>query len=174
MAISDPWFRCQALASAARYASEAKVVSVAEEALSAAAECSDDYKRAAVAAWPIRALVERGHSGLAVEALNRARQWALVATPGGSRAEALLNLMQAGWTLGASIRRQFVDDLIALHATDNYWRVRRALVDSLMMLSLEDRDLALGIAEQIIDDRCRARALRGIQGETTRRPRGFF
>jgi hypothetical protein len=55
LAIEDPWFRCQALASAARHADEAEVEQVAQESLAAAAECHDDYKRAAVAAWPIRA-----------------------------------------------------------------------------------------------------------------------
>jgi hypothetical protein len=174
LAIEDPWFRCQALASAARHADEAEVEQVAQESLAAAAECHDDYKRAAVAAWPIRALVERGHAALALVALGQARQRALAATPHASRAEALLGLLQGGWHLGASIRRQLVEDLAALHATDTFWRVGRALVDALEMLSTEDRDLARAIAERIGDDRCRAKALAGIQAERPCRPRNYF
>jgi hypothetical protein len=142
--------------------------------LVAAAECHDDYKRAAVAAWPIRALVERGRAALALDALGRARQRALAATPYASRAEALLGLLQGGWHLGASTRRQLVEDLVALHATDTFWRVGRALVDALEMLSKEDRDLARAIAERIADDRCRAKALASIQAERVCGPRSYF
>ena len=174
LAIKDPWFRCQALASAARHADEAKVQQVAQESLVAAAECHDDYKRAAVAAWPIRALVERGRAALALDALGQARQRALTAAPYASRAEALLSLLQGGWHLGASTRRQLVEDLVALHATDSFWRVGRALVDALEMLGKEDRDLARAIAERIADDRCRAKALAGIQAERACGPRSYF
>ncbi|MCC7063384.1 MAG: hypothetical protein IT456_11305 [Planctomycetes bacterium] len=174
LAIKDPWFRCQALAASARYADESKVEQVAEESLMAAAECHDNYKQAAVAAWPIRALVERGRAALAWDALGRARERALAATPPSSRAEALLALLQGGWDLGASTRRQLVEDLAALHATDTFWRVGRALVNALEMLSKEDRDLARAIAERIADDRCRAKALAGIQTERACGPRKYF
>lgn len=172
--IKDPWFRCQALASAARHADETKIEQVAQESLMAAAECDDDYKQAAVAAWPIRALVERGRVDLASDALQRARERALLATPPSSRAEALLGLLQGAWDLGASTRRQLVEDLAALHATDIFWRVGRALVQGLEMLSKEDPNLAYSIAERIADDRCRAKAIASIQAERACGPRSYF
>lgn len=59
-AVDDPWFRCQALASVARYAADAKVEVIAREAIIAAKGDRDAYRTIAVRAWPIAALAERG------------------------------------------------------------------------------------------------------------------
>src|SRR5258708_21240003 len=57
--ISDPWFRCQALAHVARYASTELVSPIAQEALNTALEQEDAYKAVAASAWPVRAVIER-------------------------------------------------------------------------------------------------------------------
>jgi len=92
--VPDPWFRAQALAAVARWIEEHRVETVARESLASARSCDDDYKRAAVCVWPIRALLERGQEQPAIHALREARQCALAATPAASQAEALSGLLQ--------------------------------------------------------------------------------
>lgn len=172
--IPDPWYRAQALAAVARWIAKHRVAAIARESLASAEACDDDYKRAAVAAWPIRALVERGHEPLAREALANARRHALAATPAASQAEALLGLLQGAWDLGSSTRRQLVEDLAAVHRQDTFWRVGRALVNALEMLGGTDPELAREIAAAITDDRCRSKALRAIDTGRTCGPRDYF
>src|SRR5262249_26851219 len=60
--IENPWYRCQALAHVARHGPPAIVEKIAREALLAAQEERDPYKQVAAAAWPVRALIERGRT----------------------------------------------------------------------------------------------------------------
>ena len=173
-AIDDPWFRCQALAAAARFAAEADVEEVAREALRAGAAAGDGYRSAAVAAWPIRALVERGRLELAAASLGEARARALAASPNSSRAAALLTLLEGSWGLGMPVRRQLIEDLLALHASDGFWRIRRSLVDALVLLATEDRDLARQLAGQIEDQGCRRRFETVLEARREVGPRSFF
>jgi hypothetical protein len=57
--VSEPWFRCQALAGTARYAPEEHVVQIAEEAIAASLTETEPYMKVAATAWPFRALIER-------------------------------------------------------------------------------------------------------------------
>lgn len=171
--VPDPWFRAQALAAVARWIDDFSVGILAAESLAAAAECADDYQRAAVSAWPIRALAERGCLREANDALAAARQRALLAEPAGSRAEALMSLLEGGWSLGATNRRQLVSDLLALQAASGHWRAARALVDALGMLGVVDRRAAEEFAAQVQDDTCRTKALAAIAAGDCR-PRSFF
>lgn len=172
--VPEPWFRAQALAAVARWIEDHRVEAIALESLASAAACDDDYQRGAVAAWPIRALVERGRQQLASAALREARLRALAASPPASQAEALLHLLQGGWNLGTSTRRQLVEDLATVHRGDGFWRVERALVTALAMLSSADREAAGEIAARIADERCRAKALAAIQADEPCVPRDYF
>ncbi len=172
--IPEPWFRAQALSAVGRQGAENQVEPLAKEAMKAAAECEDDYRRAAVAAWPIRLLVERGHTSSAAEALAVARQYALVATPIGSRAEALFGLLNGAWGLGGRERRQLVEDLLALHGERLHWRVARATVAALEMMGPCDREAAGEIAGRIPDDRCRRKAIAALDAEDPQGPREYF
>jgi hypothetical protein len=172
--IPDPWFRAQALASAARWIDDSRVKRVAAEALASADACHDDYKRAAVAAWPIRALLERGHLTSAAEALGAARERALAASPAGSRAEALFGLMQASWSLGPEARHQLIADIAATHELDQFWRVTRCLVDAIVMMSATEPDVASQIVQRISDDRTRSKAARAIVTRGPCAPRDYF
>lgn len=173
-AIPDPWFKAQALAAVARWSPSQRVEPCAREALAAAEACEDDYKRAAVAAWPIRALLERGREQVALAALGRARDRALEATPAGSQAEPLLGLLQGAWSLGAATRGQLVEDLVALHERDTFWRVGRAVVTALAMLSTTDPTRARALAARVRDDRCRAKAQAAIERGGSGGPREYF
>lgn len=172
--IPDPWFRAQALAAVARWIDDAQVERVAEEALASGAACDDDYKRAAVAGWGIRALLERGRPVAAAEAFATARQRALAATPASSRAEALFGLLQAAWEVGAEARRALVEDLAATHEHDQFWRVSRCLVDALAMLRGTAPELAVQIADRISDPRVRAKAARALRERGPCAPRTYF
>lgn len=172
--IADPWFRAQALAAVARWSHDGQVARLAAESLASAAACRDDYRRAAVAAWPIRALVERGHHATAIEALGVARQRALAAVPAASRAEALFGLLQAAWPLGAPARRSLVEDLAATHELDNFWRVSRCLVDALVMMRADDPDVAMQIATRISDSRCRSKAVQALERREPCAARDYF
>lgn len=172
--IPDAWFRSQALAAVARWIDDKRAAAVAAESLASAELCDDDYKRATVAAWPIRALTERGLEKQAKEALGKARRRALIAEPDGSRAEALLSLLQGGWGLGKTVRRQLVEDLASLEQRSNHWRVQRAVVNALGMLGGVDEETAREFAGIIGDDKCRRKALKAIEARGTHAPREYF
>lgn len=172
--VPEPWFRAQALAAVGRWIDDSRVLAIVEESFASAESCDDDYKRAAVSAWPIRALLERGHVEVAHRAMRRARAKALAATPAGSRAEALLGLLQGAWSLGAATRRQFVEDLLSLRKDSNHWRVSRALVHAIEMLSKTEPEVAQELAGRIHDDKCRRKALEAIQTERACGPRAYF
>jgi hypothetical protein len=169
-----PWFRAQALAAVARWSDESQLELLAAESLASAEACHDDYQRAAVAAWGIRALLERGRTAAAACALSAARRRALTASPPGSRAEALFNLLQSAWELGSETRCMLVEDLAATHEQDQFWRVSRCLVDALAMLRATEPDRAAQIAERISNDRIKARAVRVLRDRGPCGPRTWF
>jgi hypothetical protein len=68
--VSDPWFRCQALAWVARHASEELVSSIALGSFNSARQQGDGYKAVAVSAWPVRALIERNRTEVLPEWLS--------------------------------------------------------------------------------------------------------
>lgn len=172
--VSEPWFKAQALAAVARWSADDRVEPVAREAFAAAEACDDSYKRAAASAWPIRALVERGRASVALAALDQARGHALAAAPAGSQAEALFGLLQAAWSLGTATRLQLVEDLVALHERDTFWRVGRAVVGALEMVSESDPAQARDLAARVREDRCREKAQAAIARGRPSGPRDYF
>lgn len=171
--VAHPWFRAQGLAAAARWSKDEQVESLALEALDAAAACEDDYQRAGVAAWPIRALVERGKPDLAKRALDTARETALRATPQSSSSEALLLLLQAAWRLCSQRRDQILRDVVDL-AECGHWRGRMNAVAAVTMLATEDASAASRLADQIRHPKCRGKAQRALAARRFGGPREFF
>jgi hypothetical protein len=172
--IADPWFRAQALAAAARWIGDSQVERIAAESMASAESCHDDYQRAAVAAWPIRALVERRRSACAAATLRVARQRALHASPASSRGEALFALLQSAWELGAATRRMLVEDIAAVPEQSHSWRVSRCLVDALALMRATEPDLAAQIADRISDPRLRAKVARVLEVRDACAPRTYF
>ncbi|MEM1452553.1 MAG: hypothetical protein AAF957_20210 [Planctomycetota bacterium] len=170
--IEAPWYRAQALAYAARFAERHRVLAIAQEACAAADRGEDDYQRAAARAWPLCALIERGLEARAREELEVALELARRSSPIGSRAEALVLLMEASYALGRSVRLELVDEVASLDHSGAHWRVRRAHERALSLLAHDDLDEATRRAE--VDDPARARRLRSAALERAREPRSLF
>jgi hypothetical protein len=73
--ITDPWYRCQALANAAEHIGERKLaLRVLQEALDAADEQRAPNRIVTVASWPLRVLVALGEEGRVRSHLERLMQ----------------------------------------------------------------------------------------------------
>lgn len=138
--IGQGWFRCQAFAiGGVNLPSDNDCVRACLEAESAAAMESDPYKQTACLAWPISSLVSRGcideASAMAARAVGATER----VNPASSRADALVQLLQAAWPLGDAVRRTIFTGLFDLLASDPHWRVRRACVDAASFFASGDQ-----------------------------------
>lgn len=172
--VSHPWYRSQALAAVARWIEDAEVGAVASEAIAAALECHDDYKRSAVLAWPIACLAERGRHEMARAALQQARRLAETATPNSSRACSLLGLLRAAWSLGSDVRRLLVQEIADLQRADSFWRVSQALVDAVHMIRSSEPDLAKDIVDRMQDERWKRKATERLHDGEACSPETLF
>ena len=174
LTIKDPWFRAQALAFVLRYIDRGRIHEVAKLAAAAIASTDDDYKGSAVAAWPIRALIEREYSHMAQTMLDVALARAAIATPHSSRASALALLLQAAWPLGKATRRSISSAIAQVEREDGFWRVREALLDAVEWLVPTDLDHATELADGIADEKSQRKARRSIEQPRGHEPRSFF
>ncbi|MEM7602846.1 MAG: hypothetical protein AAF357_15725 [Verrucomicrobiota bacterium] len=140
-AVTEPWFRAQALSWVARF-TDSDTVAIANLAAKAASDCDDDYQRSAVRAWEIAALVERGEPKLATRALKAAVALAEGVQPASSRSEALFLLFQAAFTIGRKEAEWVCGRLDALCPEKEHWRCKRSRRDAHQILdgALEPRD----------------------------------
>lgn len=172
--VTDPWFRCQALAWAARFGPQDQVIRVAHQATQAAATCSDLYERAACLAWPLRALVERGMTEDAREILSTALAASDRIPHPVRRASALLLIAQAAWPLGRPSQESVVKALLDAYRETHGWRAGMIMHDLVLMVSGEDRKWAEEIGAAMQEGRYRRRCLRALSDGQSRPPRDFF
>lgn len=137
-AVSEPWFRAQALAWVARF-TDADPVAIAKLAAKAASDCDDDYKRSAVRAWEVVALAERHHQHCAKKALKAAVAIAECVQPVSSRSEALFLLLQAAFSIGREEAEWVCGRLDATCPEDEHWRCKRARRDAHQILDGESQ-----------------------------------
>jgi len=90
----------------------------------------DAYQTAAVASWPLRALIERGRDALARQEMDRGLPVVPDIRPPSSRSEALLLLFHAAFDLGPDVRDRLVALLRNVGSETDHWRVQRALRDA--------------------------------------------
>jgi hypothetical protein len=109
--IADPWFRCQALAWAARYSEDADFDATASEAVKAAFEDEDPFRTVGASAWPVRAMVERKRYSLAAKTVGRALPVAARIEHPVSRGHALFLLWEAAYPMKGSAAAKPVKDL---------------------------------------------------------------
>jgi hypothetical protein len=136
--------RCHFLAWVAHFADEGRVVAIAREALATGDEVENDYHAASLAAWPLRALAERGHDDECARALPRVfARVARLANPV-NQIDALARVLD-GVLPAARARRRVLEELIAACAAASSWKAPRCLADVAVKLAgaPADRDLAL-------------------------------
>ena len=148
--ISRAWFRAQAYAALARFASNDGLAhEYAAKALAAAKRGDDPYETAGSASWALRALVDRG---LRTEAFAMLAELVAIAkeeTIPASRAETYLRLFHAVFPLGKEARAVPIAALLELEHTSPGWRSSRALRICCEMLAVAEPETASRIAEQI-------------------------
>ena len=159
--IHDPWFACQALAWVARFSGEERFLRIIKESFKEGRKATDPYRVVAAAAWPVRALVERGKtrsmSSVIPELLVLAQQIELFA----SRSEALFLLFQAVFPAGREIWFPVLQAL-------------RNLRDAVCILRSEDERLAVEIFDSINHARLRKQIAGDLAKSERRLPRPFF
>lgn len=140
IALSDPWFRSQALSWVARF-TDGDPEPIAARAALAAAACGDEYKKSAVRAWEIAALAERKCYESARKALREALEIAGRVQPLSSRSEALLLLMQAAFVIDRNTAANVAAILTQSCPAGVHWRCKRAATHASKMLegNLEPR-----------------------------------
>lgn len=173
----QPWYRCQALAFVGRYGDPADRAKIVEEAWSCAFDCADRYQTVAVAAWPLRAMVELQMEGI-VARVNELLKLVPEIEPVASQSEALFWVWQAVFPLGPSVRSLLEDDLIRSCAASGKarryggWRARRNLREVIATITSEDPQHAREVLARMPDSDYKRQAARCF-GET-QRPRTFF
>jgi hypothetical protein len=172
--IGDPWFACQALAWAARYAPDDQFRRIIKESLRIGRKAGDSYKIVAVSAWPIRAMVERQQTrtlaSVISELLVLADQIELLV----SRSEALFRLFQAVFPAG---RESWFPVLQALRDASTpliNWRQRRNLSDAVLIVWNEDRQLAAEMINALDDPKLKRKIEKAIATSKQVFPTSFF
>ena len=172
--VSDPWFRCQALAAVARYSPTSDIESISNEAVSAAALCEDAYKRVAVTAWPIRALSECGRLNQADGILMRSLKEALEIQQPVSRMDALELLWHAAWAPPLVGRAEALNELLRACAAASSWKVGRCMRDIALVIGGDDPARAAQIIASMPEGSYKRQAARGPVLQTSRGVRPFF
>jgi len=170
----DAWGRAQALGWAARFAPDAEVAAIAGEALAACADAVDAYVRVGAAAWPLRALIERGHPERAASMLREVLPHAEAVENPVSRVDALFLLWQAAYPLGSGTRRTVLAPLLRTAVATNAWKPQRVLQSIVYMLGDEERSLADEVVAAMPPGQYRRAAARRLAAGERQQPRPFF
>src|SRR5438128_2020140 len=94
--IADPWFRCQALASAAFHSELVSLrKSLVQEAFTAASELKDPYGVVAISAWPLKVITVSGWHEFVGPELDRLMQLIRPEPNARQRAQAMYQLVGA-------------------------------------------------------------------------------
>jgi hypothetical protein len=172
--IKDPWFACQALAWVARYSPEHQFEEIIDESLHAGSTADDPFKIVASSAWPLRALIERGHLdkylSIIPELLNRAKEIELLA----SRSEALFLVFQAVFPAGRGTWFDVLQGLMNATTPMINWRQKRNLRDTILIIRMEDEELANALTNSLEDSKLKKQIERRIANSELRLPRPFF
>jgi hypothetical protein len=171
--IADPWFRCQALAWAARYAAEPEFDAIAAEALKAASDSDDPYRVVAASAWPVRAMVERGRSGAATKAVAALLPVAARIEHPVSRGYALHVLWEAVYAVkpaAKDVLRSLVSACQAMYG----WQGPFLLRNAALTLAADDPAAARSVIAAMPDGPLKRQAERRVAAGESSHPRPFF
>jgi hypothetical protein len=172
--VSDAWYRCQSLAAVARFAPEGEVIRVANKALKAASLGADTYKRVAVAAWPVRALAERGKFEHAQRGVVSLLVEANQIEPPVSKISALELLWQAVWTFPVAVNQLVLDTLLSACQVTNSWKAGRIVRDVALVVAAQDRTQAQRIIHSMRESIYKRRAQKQLDAGKMETIRSFF
>jgi hypothetical protein len=172
--IPDDWFRAQALACVARHAAEPLVERLAEESVRSARQAKEPYRTAAVTAWPIRALIERGRAGPARRILAESLALLPQVQPVSSRAEALMLIWEAVFPAGRELRRLTLEAIARHCDPDAHWRAARLYSTVVCTLAGEGVEEAGVVVAQMPEGAARRKAAKLLESGTACPPRDFF
>lgn len=116
------------------------MIEVAEEAFSAALAAIDAYQTVGSAAWPIRALIERGQETQAAHWLPKLVELSDAIANPVSKLNALLLLWQAAFPAIGTEKNHILDKLVAACHSADSWQAGRAMRDIILVIA-QDRPL---------------------------------
>jgi hypothetical protein len=172
--VGDPWFACQALASVARFAPHDQFDAIVDEAFQVGRRANDHYQIVGSAAWPLRALVERGRVERLAPILPELLCFAPRIETLASRSEALLLIYQAVFPAGRQWWLSVLQELARASHPAIHWRQARSVRDAVLMAASEDPEFARDFCRGVRNDRARAQIERGLSRSEYLSPRPFF
>jgi len=172
--IKDAWFRCQALSHVARYWPDRDYVRLLDEAVQAADAQDDDYKRVTVAAWPIRAYLERDNIPPARSLLERCTRSATHIGHMGTRSEALLMLFQAARPFATELWMPVFWALVDAAEPSLAWRQGRNLGLAVQMVAADHPKLVQATIQRLRDEKTLSAVRRDAENRRSAQPRPFF
>ena len=137
--------RCHYLAWVAHFADERRVVALAREALATCDEIENPYSSVSLAAWPLRALAERGLDDECERALPRVFERVSRLENPVNRVDALERVFGGVFPVERS-RRRVLEELIAACDAASSWKAPRCLANVATTLAGAPADCALVLA----------------------------
>ncbi len=168
--VSQSWFRCQALAGAARYAPDEHVVKIAEEAISAALTATDSYKQVAATAWPLRALIERNQEQKAIQSLPDILTLSTKIENQVSRCDALFLLWEAFFPTQG--HKSILGALVK--SCTGHWKADYILRQVVLILASEDIEAAHKLAASMPEGKYKRQAEKRLAEGQKKQARQFF
>jgi len=151
--INDPWFACQALGWVGRFWPGDDFETVINEAFEIGRKCSEPYRVVASAAWPVRALTERGASSQISTIVHPLFALANEIASLASRSEALFLLFQATKPGMQTKWLPVLEELMKASFPTLHWRQSRNLSDAILIVAAEDSRLANDILHRLPESR---------------------
>lgn len=171
--MQSPWHSCQAFAYLGRVAPLAESGPLLERAFQRADDGEDDYRRLAVAAWPLRALVELGAHEQAARQFERVAALAPSTKPPSSQGEACLLVFQAVCT-NPELGRRALGWLLSACQPAEHWRQERAVRAAVIMAVSGGLVDLTEVLPLVREERLRNNIEARIRGGETFEPRTFF
>ncbi|WP_165063844.1 hypothetical protein [Paludisphaera rhizosphaerae] len=182
--ISDPWFRCQALASVAwRVDAEKPFFGIIDESLESGWSIKIPNRAATVVAWPVAALAGHSLSGPGARertrsmfraALDQVRKVVAEDLSPISRADALLIHVHALSPSCPELRKGIID-LLMKECRDPANRKRqRQIEEAALVIARDDPGTALTLASSLDESRRRRTVASIEQKNVVLGPRSFF
>ena len=163
--------RCHFLAWVAHFADDRRVVAIAREALATCDQIDNAYHGVSLAAWPLRALAERGLDDECERALPRVFERVRELEKPVNRIDALERVFDGVFPV-ARARRRVLAELIAACGEASSWKAPRCLANVAAKLAGAPVDCALVLAA-LAPGRQRRRAERELAAGGGR-PAVFF